>query len=71
MSFLEGAGWHQESLFCGTPAKKMQNLQPSASKIIILWLRYYQDSQIVTIIDPKLLISKVINQKTLISEKDN
>ena len=49
----------------------MQNLQPAASKIIILWLRYYQDSQIVTIIDPKLLTSKVINQKTLISEKDN
>ena len=55
--------------FCGAPAKKWQNLRPAASKIIILGLRHHQDSQAVIYIDTKLRISKVINQKILISEK--
>ena len=58
------------SSFCGTPTKKLQNLRPAASKDMILRLRHYQDIQVTIYIDAKLWTSKVINQKTLISEKD-
>ena len=51
----------KESSFCGTPAKN--------SKVMILRLRYHQDSQVAIYIDTKLWTSKVINQKTLISKK--
>ena len=57
-----GGGWGcMGSSFCGTPAKKLQNLRPAASKIIILrlWHGIY--------IDPKFWISKVFNQKMLIT----
>ena len=45
-------------------------MRPAASKVIILRLRHHQHSQVVIYIDTKLSTSKVINQKTLISEKD-
>ena len=40
--------------FCCTPARKLQNLQPAASKNIILRLRHHQDSQVAIYIDLKL-----------------
>ena len=36
----------QTSSFWGTPAKKLQNLRPAASKVIILRLQHHQDSRI-------------------------
>ena len=42
--FIGGVG-HIQYLFCGTPEKKkVKNLQPLASKVIILRLRHHQDS---------------------------
>ena len=35
---------HKGYSFCGTPAKKLQNLRRAASKNIILRLRHHQDS---------------------------
>ena len=35
---------HKGSSFCGTQAKKLKNLQPAASKNIILRLQHHQDS---------------------------
>ena len=56
-------------LYSATLWQKMQNLRPAASKNIILSLWHHQDSQFAIYIDPKHRTSKVINQKTLISEK--
>ena len=47
-------GERKGSLFCGTPAKKLQNLRPAASKVMILWLWHHQDSQVAIYIDTKL-----------------
>lgn len=44
----------------------MQNLWPVASKVIILWLRNYEDNQVVININYKLLSSKIMNQKRLL-----
>ena len=33
-------GGRKWSLFCGTPAKKLQNLRPATCKFIILWLHF-------------------------------
>ena len=49
-----GGGGHKGSSFCGTPVKKMQNMQPAASKNMILRLRHHQDSQGAIYIDIKL-----------------
>ena len=40
------------SSFCGTPSKKLQNLRPATSKIILLRLRHHQYSQNALDIDP-------------------
>ena len=40
----EGGEWRKGSSFCGTPAKRLQNLRPAATKVIILRLRHHQDS---------------------------
>ena len=50
----EGGGGNKGFLFCGTPVKKMQNMQPAASKNMILRLRHHQDSQGAIYIDTKL-----------------
>ena len=47
----------------------MQNLRPTASKVMILRLRHHQDSQVAIYIDIKHCTSKVIGQKMLISGK--
>ena len=44
----------KRSSFCGTPEKKLQNLQHSASKVMIQRLRHHQDSQVAFYIDTKL-----------------
>ena len=49
-----GGGGRKEYSFCGTPAKKLQNLHPAASKIVILLLRQHRDSQVPISIDTKL-----------------
>ena len=36
-----GGGGRKGSSFCGTPAKKLQNLRPTASKVMILRLRHH------------------------------
>ena len=50
----KGLGGHKGSSLSSTPAIKMQNLQPPASKNIILQLRHHQDSQVAVYINPKL-----------------
>ena len=42
------------SSFCSTPAKKLKNLPPAASKVMILQLRHLQDSQVAFYIDTRL-----------------
>lgn len=51
---------------CGQK-KKMQNLLPAASKVIIL--QHHQGSQIGIYIYPNFLTSKTINQKNTDLEK--
>ena len=63
------SGGYKGASFCGTPAKKLQNLRPAATKIIILRLRHHQDSQVVIYINPKIWFSGAINQKMLFSGK--
>ena len=48
-----GEGVHMGSSFCGTPAKKLQNLRPAACKVITLRLRHHQDSQVAIKIDSR------------------
>ena len=45
---------HKGSSFFSTPTEKLQNLQPAASKVIVLRLQHHQDSQVVIYIDPTL-----------------
>ena len=75
---LEGSeegGWggggvgRKGSLLCDTPAKKLQNLRPAASKVMILRLQHHQDSQVVIYIDAKLWTSKVINQNAYFGKR--
>ena len=49
-----GGGEHKGFSFCGTPAKNLKKLRPAASKVMILWLRHHQDSQVAFYIDNKL-----------------
>ena len=46
-------GGRKGSSFCSKKKKKMQNLRPAASKVIILGLRHHQDSQVAIYIDIK------------------
>ena len=49
-----GVGGGKRSLCWGTPAKTLQNLQPVASKVMILRLWHHQDSQATIYIDTRL-----------------
>ena len=73
---LEGSGegggggvGRKGSLFCDTPAKKLQNLRPAASKVMILRLQHHQDSQVVIYIGTKPWVSKVINQNAYFGKR--
>ena len=50
----ERRGGRKGSSFCGAPAKTLQTLRLEASKVMILRLRYHQDSQVAICIDTKL-----------------
>ena len=52
-----GGGWgvrRKEYSFCGTVAKKLENLRPVAARVMILWLREHQDSEVAIFIDTNL-----------------
>ena len=48
-----GGEGHKGPSFCGTPAKKLQNLRPVESYIKILRLRHHQESQVAIKIDSR------------------
>ena len=52
--YLQMLWGYRGSSFCGTPAKKMQNLRPATSEIIILRLRHHERNQVAIFNDLKL-----------------
>ena len=54
-----------KSSFCNTPEKRLQNLWPAASEVIVLRLQHHQDNHVAIFIGPKRLFWKKLSKRKI------